>query len=258
MGLGALSFDLFYPDVDESLVETAVDAAVDRGCHTDRDGGTDRCHYVGAATGYDPAWLHPDEAVEALSTAGGATLFWLENFDVDLRVDPAGAEHGVDLLSVWLDEVFYRPSRTSPGTVRDRVSAVLDLVCEIAERTDPAAGYGCIDEIVGREGGPYEGIAPGELLAGEADVVHWFTLLPADRVDDLGRSRVLSAPAREVRELSTGAVALVASGQPVYGGAGSRQAIADHLDLEGPEERQILDPEERGARANDPDGPVAE
>lgn len=247
MELGALSFDLFYGTVDERLVRRASTAIVDRGCHTERDGGTDRHHYIGAASDYDPVWIDSDDVVETLASAGGVTLFWLEDFDFNLHVDPAGAGYGVPLVSFWLDEVFYRPARTSEEEVRGRVEALLEAVRAVAERTEPTAGYGYIDEIVGREGGAYEAVTPDALRSGTADVVHWFTLLPADRVEELGRERVLKAPAWRVREFSTGAVAMVASEQPVYGGGDRRQAIADHLGLEGPEQRQILDPEERGA-----------
>jgi hypothetical protein len=247
MELGALSFDLFYGDVDEHLVRRAVTTVVDRNCHTERDGGTDQHHYIGAASDYDPVWLDGDDVVDTLASAGGVTLFWLEDFDFNLHVDPDGVGHGVPMASFWLDEVFYRPVRTSEAEVRGRVEALLEVVCAVAERTEPAAGYGYIDEIVGREGGAYEAVGTDALESGTADVVHWFTLLPADRVDALGRERVLEAPAWRVRELSTGTVALVASEQPVYGGGDRRQAIADHLGLDGPEQRQILDPEERGA-----------
>lgn len=245
MGLGALSFDLFYDAVDEELVRDAVAACLDQGCHTDRDGGTDRHHYLGEATDFEAEWLPEDVAVDHLGSVGGVTLFWCDDFDFNLRVDPGGEEYDVPHLSVWLDEVFYRPSRTSEAAVEDRVRTVVDVVCAIAERTDPVAGYGCIDEIVGREGGAYEGVAPADLGAGRADVVHWFTLLSADRTDELGRERVLSAPTWITRELDGGAVALVASAQPLYGGGDQRQAIADHLDLDGPADRQIVDPERR-------------
>lgn len=245
MGLGALSFDLFYDAVDEKLVRNAVAACLDRDCHTDRDGGTDRHHYLGEPTDFDAEWVPADEALDHLGSVGGVTLFWCDDFDFNLRVDPAGEEYDVPHLSMWLDEVFYRPSRTSEAAVEGRVRTLVDLVCAVAERTNPVAGYGCIDEIVGREGGPYENVPVADLRAGRADVVHWFTLFAADRVDDLGRERVLSSPAWIARELDAGAVALVASAQPLYGGGDQRQAIADHLDLEGPEDRQIVDPERR-------------
>jgi len=245
MELGALSFDLFYPSVDESLVAGIVETCVDRGCHTDRDGGTDRWYYIGPTSDYDPTWLDADVAPRRLAEDGGVTLLWYGDFDCNLHVDPRGRDHDVPLCSFWLDEVFYRPSRSSESTVSDRVESLLDLVCGVAERCEPVAGYGYIDEIVGREGGAYEGIAPEDLRSGRPEVVHWFTLFPPDRVEALGRDRVRSAPAWRVRELSTGAVAVVASEQPLYGGGDQRQAIADHLGIDGPEDRQILDPEKR-------------
>lgn len=168
--------------------------------------------------------------------------FFLVDFEygspmLTLNLDPERPENFPDVpfMTVELDELDFMPSAFGEEHVDTAVADYVDFVVQIYEQsydvgTPPRYVIGAdpaqVDAFHDRFGWTVEPTRGG-IMNGDVEQLFWLQVLPADTVENVGRERVLSAPAATVEELSDGAVLLVAYERPYPPGDPTK--VADHL-----------------------------
>lgn len=129
----------------------------------------------------------------------------------------------------------------TPQQVRDRISALLDLIRTLTRTVDPEYGWGMLVQ----GPAPDTGLRPTERpISDQIERLSWITVLSKSLVAAFGgRERVLRTPAWRVEELDTGHVLIVRTDNPVDPTEGPPGAPEQYL-LGGkrPGERQTTRP----------------
>lgn len=179
-----------------------------------------------------------DEVVEGKEGPG----FFLVDVEygspvVTLNLDPELPEHlpelPVNLLK--LHELDFEPSKMGDQHVETAVADYIDCIVQLYELSceqgvSPKYVIGAdpnqVDAFRGRFGWTTEPTRDG-IMNGAVEQLFWLQILPPAMVDDLGRERVLSAPAAIINELSDGAVLLVTTERPYP--PGDPTTVGDYL-----------------------------
>lgn len=182
-----------------------------------------------------------DTVVREMEQAGSFLLDFEYGLPVlTLNLNPDRPENLPDspFLMVGMDELNVMPSKLGEEHVETAVTEYVDFVVEFYERSTDlgvppryviGADPNQVDAFHDRFGWTvnvtHEGIQNGDV-----EQVFWLQILPPDTVDDIGREKVLSAPATTAEELADGAVLLVAYERPYP--PGDPTDVGDHLGVD--------------------------
>lgn len=175
--------------------------------------------------GLDPAEDYSTilDQIAELDNAFFSASFGSITVTVDVVYDDAGNALDLPSLRVSLRESYFLyPFENKPAEMAyEHIDDFVELVRRIYDASraagyDPMYVFGAAPSQVTALRGEYRTIATTSdgLHEGTVEQLYWLQILPPEMVADLGRDRVLSAPAARVDEIENGAVLLVAIDLP--------------------------------------------
>ena len=174
-----------------------------------------------------------EEATERVLQAGGGTVT-IGFHELNIRVryfSQEVAESEPQLgIGVWASQ-FKLWEDSTEASARRRTKQYTTFVRLLAETFDPLYAFGGIE----RNEKTNQLLPPlDRLKRGEVKRLFWLNVFSSTAVNQLGRDRVLSAPAWDVEELENGSVMVAISDNPVHPSkvwqdAGKR--VGKHLSL---------------------------
>lgn len=217
-------------EVTGGLIQDVIQTCLDGGCATTDSGRTDICNYKtpSMCLGRDEAPIN--EALNNLSSEEeGRIELWCKDLGTYLEFDlprPFVPDVPHISLMVWESQFKVYSGSTTKEGANQRAKQLLEITNTISNSIKPIYVYGLVEKYDEEQVRPTK----EQIMNGEVSRIFWLNIFSEQMVQNLGKDKLLSAPAWKVEERPNGRVLMVVTERPRFYDTKARE-IEEYLGI---------------------------